>query len=79
MKRISAFVIIAFLAGLGIGYFARRALGRPHGTDTRAADLAAIEKFHQEDIKVTLSRDLKGLADVWNENGCASIRDARLW
>ena len=44
MKRTSVFVTIVFLAGLGIGYFARSAgIGTPHGTDTHAADLAAIE------------------------------------
>jgi len=60
---------VVFLAGLGIGYFARSVVGRSHRTDTHTADLAAIEKLHQEDIKVTLSQDPKGLADVWDENG----------
>ena len=41
----------------------------PHRTDTRAADLAAIEKLHREDIEVTLSQDPKGLIDVWAEDG----------
>jgi ketosteroid isomerase-like protein len=36
--------------------------------DTRAADLAAIEKLHQEDIRVTLSQDPKGLISVWAED-----------
>ena len=70
MRRTSLITILVFLAGLGIGYFARSAgIGRPHGTDTHAADLAAIERFDQEDIEVTLSQDLKGLADVWAEDG----------
>jgi hypothetical protein len=60
---------LVFLAGLGIGYFARGAVGTPHGTDTHAADLAAIARLDQEDIEVTLSQDPKGLADVWDENG----------
>ena len=38
-------------------------------TDTRAADLAGIEKLHREDIAVTLSQDPKGLMDVWTEDG----------
>jgi uncharacterized protein (TIGR02246 family) len=70
MRRTSVFVTIAFLAGLGIGYFARSAgIGTPHGTATHPADLAAIERLHQEDIEVTLSQDPKGLVDVWAEDG----------
>src|SRR5260370_31674020 len=70
MRRTSLITILVFRAGLGIGYFARRAgIGTPHGTDTHAADLAAIERLDQEDIEVTLSQDLKGLADVWAEDG----------
>ena len=70
MRRTSLITILVFVAGLGIGYFARSAgIGTPHGTDTHAADLAAIERLDQEDIEVTLSQDLKGLADVWAEDG----------
>src|SRR5215471_11260306 len=51
MRRVSLFVAIAFLAGLAIGFFARRAsLSTLHRTD--AADLAAIKKLEQEDIDV---------------------------
>jgi uncharacterized protein (TIGR02246 family) len=41
----------------------------PQRTDTHAADLAAIEKLHQEEIEVTLSQDPKGLVDIWAEDG----------
>jgi ketosteroid isomerase-like protein len=69
MRRTSVFVTIAFLAGLGAGYFARSAdVGTPHRTDAHAADLAAIEKLHQQDIEVTLSQDPKGLLDIWTED-----------
>jgi uncharacterized protein (TIGR02246 family) len=69
MKRTSVFVILAFLAGLGIGYFARSAgIGMPVRRDTHAADLAAIEKLHQEDIAVTLSQDPKGLVEIFTED-----------
>jgi hypothetical protein len=68
MRRISAFVIIVFLAGLGVGYFARGAVRTLQQRYTHKADLAAIEKLHQEDIKVTLSQDPQGLADIWDEN-----------
>ena len=69
MRRTSVFVTIAFLAGLAIGFFARSAgLGTLLRRDTRAADLAAIEKLHQKDIEVTLSQDPKGLIDIWAED-----------
>jgi uncharacterized protein (TIGR02246 family) len=69
MKRTFLFVTIAFLAGLSIGYFARSAgLGASRKPDPHAADLAAIEKLHQEDIAVTLSQDPKGLLDIWTED-----------
>jgi uncharacterized protein (TIGR02246 family) len=41
----------------------------PQRIITHAADLAAIEKLHQQDIEVTLSQDPKGLIDVWAEDG----------
>jgi uncharacterized protein (TIGR02246 family) len=59
---------LVFVAGLVIGYFTRSAAGMLQRS-THAADLAAIEKLHQEDIDVTLSQDPKGLADVWAEDG----------
>ncbi|MGH9775456.1 MAG: YybH family protein [Candidatus Acidiferrales bacterium] len=69
MRRTFAFVTIAFLAGLGVGYFARSAgLGTLLQSEKRAADLAAIEKLHQEDIEATLSQDPKGLMDIWAED-----------
>src|SRR5262245_8590012 len=34
----------------------------------RAADLAAIEKVHQQDIAATLSRDPVALTDVWTDD-----------
>jgi uncharacterized protein (TIGR02246 family) len=58
-----------FVAGLGIGYFARGAMGSFQQRYTHAADLAAIEKAHQEDIKATLTQDPKGLIDLWSEDG----------
>ena len=67
MKRTSVFVTIGFLAGLGTGFFAHSAgAGKLFRKDPHAADLAAIEKFHQEDIQVTLSQDPKGLLDIWS-------------
>jgi uncharacterized protein (TIGR02246 family) len=67
MRRFA--IVLVFLAGLAIGYYARGAIGTLRHKDTHAADLAAIERLDQEDIEVTLSQDLKGLADVWAEDG----------
>ena len=70
MRRTSVFVTVAFLAGLAIGFFARSAdIDALRRSNTRAADLAAIKKLEQEDIKVTLSQDPRGLVDVWAEDG----------
>jgi ketosteroid isomerase-like protein len=70
MRRTSVLVTVAFLTGLAIGHFARRAvIPTPPRTDMHAADLVAIEKLHREDIEVTLSQDPKGLLDIWTEDG----------
>lgn len=69
MRRTSVLVTIAFLAGLAIGFCAREAgLSRILRRDTRAADRAAIEKLHQQEIAVTLSQDPKGLIDLWADD-----------
>jgi uncharacterized protein (TIGR02246 family) len=67
MKRTPLFVALALFVGLGIGYFARGAVGTLQQR-TQSADLAAIEKLHQEDIEVTLSQDPKGLVDIWADD-----------
>jgi len=68
MRLTSLVTILVFVAGLGIGYFARGAAGmlqrRKH-----AADLAAIEKLNQEDIQATVTQDPKLLMDEWDEDG----------
>ena len=66
MRRTSLFVLVAFLTGLGIGFFGRSTL---EPTNTRAADLAAIEKLHQEDIVATLSGDANLLTNLWTGDG----------
>ncbi len=65
MRRTTVFSAVAFVAGLGIGFFAR---GTLHRTDTRVADLAAIEKLHQEDVAATLSQDPNLMAGLWTED-----------
>ncbi|HWO40090.1 MAG TPA: hypothetical protein VNO32_65845 [Candidatus Acidoferrum sp.] len=69
MRRTSLVTILVFVAGLGIGYFGRSAVGTLQQRCTHKADLAAIEKLHQEDIEVTLSQDPQGLIDVWSDDG----------
>lgn len=69
MKRPTVFMTIAFLAGLGVGYYARSIrMGTPHRTDAHATDMAAIGELHQKDTEVTLSQDPKGLLDIWTED-----------
>ena len=70
MRRTSLITILVFVAGLVIGYFARSAAGTLQRR-THAADLAAIEKAHQEDIEATLTQDPKRLIDLWAEDAVA--------
>ena len=37
-------------------------------TDKTAQDMAGIEKFHQQDIAATLSRDPVALTDLWTDD-----------
>jgi ketosteroid isomerase-like protein len=73
MKRASVFVTIAFLAGLAIGFSAPAAAMGMLQRRAHAADLAAIERLHQEDISVTLTQDPKGLLDLWSEDAVRFI------
>jgi ketosteroid isomerase-like protein len=68
MRRTSLITILVFVAGLGIGYFARGAVGTLQQRYTHKADLAAIEKLHQIDIEFTRSQDYKRLMDIWSED-----------
>jgi uncharacterized protein (TIGR02246 family) len=68
MRRNSLVAILVFVAGLGIGYFARSAVGTTHRTDTHAADLAAIEKLHRADIEATLTQNPNQLINLWSDD-----------
>ena len=58
------FCAVAVLAGHVI-----QGAGASAGSDAgRQADLAAIEKFHQQDIAATLSRDPGALTDLWTDD-----------
>jgi uncharacterized protein (TIGR02246 family) len=67
MRRTSLVTTIVFVAGLGIGFFARSAMGTLERR-THAADLAAIEKLHRADFEATRTQDPKGLIDIWTKD-----------
>ena len=56
MRGTSVITILVFVAGLGIGYLARGAVGTLQQRYMHQADIAAIEKAHQEDIEATDAR-----------------------
>jgi uncharacterized protein (TIGR02246 family) len=67
MARLFLLVTAAFFAGLGLGVrnaWTSTALQK----DTRATDLAAIEKLHQADIEATVTQDLNALNRLWSED-----------
>ncbi len=68
MRRTCFLIVLVFAAGLGVGYIARGAIGTAHGTDTRAADLAAIEELHRADIQATLTQDPNALINLWSDD-----------
>jgi uncharacterized protein (TIGR02246 family) len=68
MSRTSLLTILVFVAGIGIGYLARGAMGTNHGTNTNAADSAAIEKLHRADIQATLTQDPNELINLWSDD-----------
>ena len=67
MKLLSVALIIGALTA-----FADQVVQKPAasvGSDKgRDADLAAIEKLHQQDIAATLSRDPVALTDLWTDD-----------
>jgi len=68
MRRTHLFVTVAFLAGLALGLVARTVYTGMLPRRTHAADFAAIEKAHQEDIEATLMQDPKKLINLWEED-----------
>ena len=67
MKALSVAVVVGALTALGGQGVQGQAA--PAGSDRgRAADLAAIEKLHQQEIAATLSRDPVALTDLWTED-----------
>jgi hypothetical protein len=67
MPRGTVLATIAFLAGLGVGFFARTAaLSSPRQNAGHAADMAAIGKLHRADEACTLTQDPKCLIALWS-------------
>jgi hypothetical protein len=70
MRKISLCATAAFLAGLGIGLFARSvAMAAPREHDAHRADLAAIDKLHKADEACTLTQDPACLTALWSDDG----------
>jgi uncharacterized protein (TIGR02246 family) len=69
MRGASVFVavMVAFVAGLGIGFLGPRT-ERSSQRQAHVADLAAIEKLHQADIDATMTQDLNALTTLWSDD-----------
>ncbi len=67
MTRVSLLVAAAFFVGLGLGVHGS-GTSTARQKDTRATDLAAIEKLHRADIEATLTQDLNALNSLWSED-----------
>jgi len=66
MRRTSFLVtLLAFVAGLGVGYLARTA----RAAMIKRTDLAAIEKLHSADVEATLTQDPIALTNLWSDDG----------
>jgi uncharacterized protein (TIGR02246 family) len=68
MRRTSVLTTLAFLAGVGVGFFARSAHTGMLQQRTHTADLAAIEKLHKADVAATLTQDLSQLTTLWSDD-----------
>ena len=62
--------VLLFLLGL-VAWATRvdtPVLAQTQTTDKKEKDMAGIEKFHQQDIAATLSRDPVALTDLWADD-----------
>jgi uncharacterized protein (TIGR02246 family) len=76
MKLLSVVVVVG-----GLTTFAGQVVQKPgapvtsdRDKEVRAADLAAIEKLHQQDIAATLSRDPVALTELWTADGIRLVQ-----
>jgi ketosteroid isomerase-like protein len=68
MRRALVFLVLGFLAGIAIGYFARGATRAFLKKNAHPADMAAIEKLHREDIEATYKQDPRDLTELWSDD-----------
>ena len=61
--------LVAWATGVDTPVFAQT-----QTTDKKAQDMAGIEKFHQQDIAATLSRDPVALTDLWTDDAVRLIQ-----
>jgi ketosteroid isomerase-like protein len=66
--RSVAVVLCAFGAGALAAHVFEGILSSPKMEDTRAQDLAAIERMRREDVAATLSRDTAALTELWTDD-----------
>ena len=63
------FAVVVFCALAVLASLVVQGSGQSAGSNaTRQADLAGIEKFHQQDIAATLSRDPVALSNLWTDD-----------
>ncbi len=68
MKVRSVAVVVGALTALAGGHVVQGQAASAGSDRGRDADLAAIEKLHQQDIAATLSRDPVALTDLWTDD-----------
>ena len=68
MKVLSVAVVVGALTALAGQVVQGQAASGGSARGGRDADLAAIEKLHQQDIAATLSRDPVALTDLWTDD-----------
>jgi uncharacterized protein (TIGR02246 family) len=70
MTQLSPFVTALVITGLSFGPLVGSSGSEGlNEKDTRAADLAGIEKLHKADVDATLTQDPAALTILWSEDG----------
>jgi len=68
MNVLSAAVVVASLTAFAPPVAQKPAASVASNRGDHAADRAAIEKLHQQDVAATLSRDPVALTDLWTDD-----------
>ena len=69
MTRNASFVPLILIVLSACGASAGQSAASRAKTSARAADLAGIEKLHQQDIRATLSQNIDELTNLWADDG----------